>query len=128
MTHRLTPQSLDEKLVVRGIQLNLTGALKFLIRRKVAKLIRREPRIVRVRIDVAHDRTQGAENQFVTRGHIEIGGADLSAQTSADHLYKSIDDVVAKLDRALRKRATEPNGPRDQPRDAEIGFELSQTT
>lgn len=127
MTKLITPQRLDERLIASGIHLDLTPALKAVIREKVGKLLRHEPRMVRVRLDLEHDQTKGAGEQFVAKGRIEIGGPDLLAQAATADAYRSVDEVVAKLDRALRKRAADRKGKRNHPRPPEIG-EIPKTT
>lgn len=75
------------------------------IEEKVARLLRHEPRIDRVRIDVENDH-RGGTPLFIAKGHIEIGGPDLLASVATEDAYKSVDLLIDKLDRQLRKRAT----------------------
>jgi putative sigma-54 modulation protein len=93
------------KLLFRGIHLTLTPALRAALQKKADRLLRHEPHIERIRIDLDHDRTRGQE-VFVAKGHIEIGGPDLLASVSADDAYKAADLLIDKLDRLLRKRAS----------------------
>jgi len=95
---------MNEKLLIRGVHISLTPALKAVIETKALKLLNHHPRIVRVRIDFEHDQTKGPDNRFVTKGHIEINGPDLIASATADDGYKSIDRLMAKLEELLRRR------------------------
>jgi putative sigma-54 modulation protein len=111
----ITPERLSDKLIATGIHLELSPALKTRISEKVARLLRHEPRIVRVRIDLDHDKTKVAE-RFVCKGRIEISGPDLIASVENADAYKSIDLLVDKLDAALRRRAGKKTGPRNDPK------------
>jgi len=128
MTSPLTPEQLDAKLILRGIHLDLTDALKQVVRDKVARLLRHEPRIIRIRIDLEQDRTKGQASQFIAKGHIEIGGPDMLASVASDDAYKSIDALVDKLDAALRRRHSELKEKRHHPHPVEIGAPLPKTT
>lgn len=93
------------KLLLRGINLKLTEAMKMIFTEKAERLFRHEPRIVRLRIDVA-DESRGGVARFSAKGHVEIGGPDLLATVTTDDAYKSVDQLIDRLDRALRKRMT----------------------
>lgn len=92
------------KVLLRGIHLTLTDALRASLRAKVSRLLRHEPRIERVRLDLEHDTTRGRA-VFVAKGHIEIGGPDLVATVASEDAYKSADLLIDKLDRLLHRRA-----------------------
>lgn len=94
----------NDKLLFRGIHISLTDAMRASLYAKVERLLRHEPRIDRVRIDIEHDATRGREI-FVAKGHIEIGGPDIIASVSADDAYKATDLLIDKLDRLLRRRS-----------------------
>lgn len=106
MSPLLTAPEIDAgKLLLRGIHLNLTPALRTYAHRKAARLLRRNDRIVRVRVDLEHDKTAAVGAEFVVKGHIEIGGPDLVATVASADAYKAIDLVVDKLDRLLSRRS-----------------------
>lgn len=92
------------KLLLRGIHLTLTDAMRASLHGKAERLFRHEPRIDRIRLDVEHDATRGRA-AFVAKGHIEIGGPDLIASVAADDAYKAVDLLMDKLDRLLHRRA-----------------------
>jgi putative sigma-54 modulation protein len=91
------------KLLIRGVHLTLTDALRSALHTKAARLLRHEPRIERLRIDLEHDVTRGRA-VFVAKGHIEIGGPDLLATVAAEDGYKAVDLLIDKLDRLLHRR------------------------
>lgn len=98
--------NLGDKLIIRGIHLDLTEAMKTMITTKAERLLRHEPRIVRVRIDVEPHRADG-HMRFEAKGHIEIGGPDCHVSADSDDAYNAIDQLIDKLDRQLRKRSTD---------------------
>lgn len=79
--------------------------MKTAITDKAARLFRHEPRILRVRIDVERD-LRGRTRVFTAKGRIEIAGPDLTASVTTDDAYSSINLLVDKLDRMLRRRMT----------------------
>lgn len=101
--------------------------MKAAINEKAARLLRHEPRIDRIRIDVELDKTKTSKDHFIAKGQIEIGGPDIVASVDSDDAYKSIDLLVDKLDGLLRKRHSEHKEKRQHPHGVEIGGELPKT-
>ena len=100
-----TSPVLHEKLILRGIHLNLTDALRASITAKVSRLLRHDPRLIRVRIDVDAER-RGQSWAFIAKGEVELEGPNLCASVTTDNGYRAVDLLISKLDRMLRKRAT----------------------
>jgi len=93
------------RLLLRGIHLWLTEAMRIALESKADRLFRHEPRILRVRIDVERD-LRGRTRVFTAKGKIEIAGPDLTAAVTTEDAYTSINLLIDKLDRMLRKRTT----------------------
>jgi putative sigma-54 modulation protein len=93
------------RLILRGIHLWLTEAMKAALETKAERLFRHEPRILRLRIDVDRD-FRGRIRFFAAKGRIEIAGPDLTASVTNEDAYTSINLLIDKLDRMLRKRTT----------------------
>lgn len=93
------------RLLLRGIHLWLTDAMKAVLESKAERLFRHEPRILRVRIDVERD-LRGRTRVFTAKGKIEIAGPDLTAAVTTEDAYTSINLLIDTLDRMLRKRMT----------------------
>ena len=127
MIQEITPEILATKVIVSGIHLDLTEALKNSARSKAAKLLRHNDHIVRIRIDIEHDKTRDTNNEYLAKGHIEIGGPDLLASVSSEDAYKSLDLLVDKLDGLLRRRHSERKEKRNHPHPVEIDAELPKT-
>lgn len=93
------------KLILRGIHLDLNDATKASIETKAERLFRHEPAILRLRIDV--ERSPGGGTWlFTAKGHIEIGGPDLQASVTTEDAHKSVNLLIDKLDRMIRRRTT----------------------
>lgn len=93
------------KLVLRGSNVRLGDPLKAAVASKAVRLFRHEPRIVRVRIDLEHD-LHGRSGLFTAKGRVEIAGPDLTASVTTTDAYASINRLIDKLDRMLRRRMT----------------------
>jgi putative sigma-54 modulation protein len=104
MTQEISPDILAAKIIVSGIHLTLTEALKEAAQQKASRLLRHNDHIVRIRLDIEHDKTKGHGDQFVAKGLIEIGGPDLVASVSSEDAYKSLDLLMDILDRHIRRR------------------------
>lgn len=97
--------SVSAKLILRGVHLDLSDATKASIETKAERLFRHEPRILRLRIEV--ERSHGGGTWlFTAKGHIEIGGPDLQASVTTEDAHKSVNLLVDKLDRMIRRRTT----------------------
>jgi len=104
MNH-LSPLESNPKLMLRGIRFLLSPGLHAAIESSAIRLIRHEPEIVRLRIDVRREPRRGL-SRFSARGRIEIAGPDLRASVTGRDPLEAIKQLVAKLDRMLRKRTT----------------------
>ena len=104
MSNRPTPDPSSPPLIVRGIHLDLTPALRSAATAKCDRLLRHEHGIVRLRVDLALDKTRGARDHFIAKGRVEIRGPDLVAHAASEDAYKSLDLLVDKLDELLRRR------------------------
>lgn len=91
-------------VIVSGIHLELTPALKTFVREKMERLFRHQERIVRIKVELECDRKHDRQHKFIAKGHIAIHGPDINAAVDADDCYKAIDLLVDKLDQCLRKR------------------------
>lgn len=93
-------------VIISGLNMDLTDAIRNVVRTKVEKLFEHEDHIVRMRVELEFDAHKSThQNEFIAKGHLEVRGNDHNAQAATDDLYKSIDDMVNKLDRMIRRRA-----------------------
>lgn len=124
MSHRKTPTPTVPRIILRGVHLRLTTALRDIAEEKMSRLLRHEHHIIRVRLDLEYDRTRRPGQAFVAQGHLEIRGPDLVASVASEDLYKSIDELADKLDRMLRRRVTAAKEKRHHPHPVELGADL----
>jgi putative sigma-54 modulation protein len=109
----------SHEVIVSGIHLELTPSLKTYVQEKVERLFRHEERIVRLRVELECDSKQAVGQRFTAKGHIQIHGPDINAHEVADDCHKSVDFLVDKLDRMLRRRSTELKEKRKHPHSVE---------
>jgi putative sigma-54 modulation protein len=115
---------LNPDLIVSGIHLDLTPALKAFVRDKVERLFRHEEHIVRLRVELACDQRQDVAHRFKVKGHITILGPDMNAEVEADGCHKAVALLVDKLDRMLERRSRMRKYKRHNLRAVELGVAL----
>ncbi len=96
---------MNNNLIISGVHLDLTDAIKNVVREKMEKLFRHEEEIQRIRVELEHNQHKTHNDDFIAKGFIDIHGPNIMVAASSDNLYKSIDILVDKLDRKLRRRA-----------------------
>ena len=114
-------------LIVSGIRLELNPSLKDYVREKFGRLFRHEERIVRIRVDLENEGKNDATRPFIAKGHITIHGPDMNCSVASDECRKSVDLLVDKLDRMLRRRARLFKVKRKHPRAIELNTVLPKT-
>jgi putative sigma-54 modulation protein len=95
----------NEKLILSGLHLELTDALKNIVHAKTEKLFRHSASIIRARVELECLSHLHNAAEFVAKGHLDLEGPDIFVSVSTDDLYKSIDQLIDKLDRKLSRRA-----------------------
>ena len=108
------------ELILAGIHVDLTPAMKEYAREKVEKLFRHEEQIVRIRLEVECDPSTSKADKFTAKGHVQIQGPDINISVRSDDAYKCIDILVDKLDRGLRRRSRLRKVKRNHPHHVEI--------
>ena len=94
------------KLIMAGNHIDLTPAIKSIIKEKSEKLFNHNENIIRMRVEVAYDQHQSTHNkEYIAKGHLVVKGNDHIAVVASNDLYKSIDQMVLKLDRMIRRRS-----------------------
>lgn len=104
MTTEPSPETIADKIIVRGIHLDLTPSLQQAALEKATRLLRHNDHIIRIRLDIEMDQTRTANDQFIAKGRVEIRGPDLIASSHSDDAYQSLDQLVDTLDELLRRR------------------------
>jgi putative sigma-54 modulation protein len=70
------------------------------------KIFKHEEKIIRARIELEHDsKSSSHKNEYIAKGHLELKGTTITISTASDNINKSVDDLIEKLDRGLRRRS-----------------------
>lgn len=109
------------QILVSGVHLELTDALKQTVCAKVERLLRHNPRIVRVHVELIHARSRDHSREFGAQIRLEVPGPDIVVREESDDLYKSIDILVDKVDRQLRRRHRLDKEKRNHPQATDLG-------
>jgi len=116
--------SADTRIIVRCAHFEITPALQTAAEEKASRLLRHEEHIIRIRLDIEHDRTRNPDHAFVAKGHIEIRGSALIASAESDEPQTALDALIDKLDALLRKRSSAAKSKRHQPHGVELPSDL----
>ena len=93
-------------VIISGLNMELTDAIKNMVYEKVEKLFEHEDHIIRMRVELEYDPHQSThQKEFIAKGQLVVRGNDHFASAATEDLYKSIDELVSKLDRMLRRRS-----------------------
>ena len=113
-------------VIISGLHMDLTPAIKNMVHEKVEKLFKHEDKIIRLQIELEYcTRHNSQKDRYLAKGHIEIRRKPIVVSTISDDLYKSIDELVLKLDRQLRRSARMRTVRRKESRpDTPVPFEL----
>ena len=95
----------ETAIIISGVHLSLTDAIKSEKKKKMAKLFKHEPSIMRIRVELAQDTAKKDQGEFMAKGYIEIQGPDLVVAVYSENLYKAIDLLQDKLQRKIRRRS-----------------------
>lgn len=107
-------------IIISGQDLDLTDSLKKNVEAKMSKLFTLDDRIIRLRIELAFKPNKSHAREFSAKGHIEIQGPDMVVSVESDDMYKSIDELIVKLVRKIRRRHRLERIKRNNPHAVEI--------
>ena len=129
--YNLNPRSkyytMTEKINITGINLELTAALKSYVTEKAAKLFEHNDRIIRANFELEFIPTKDPVKSFVAKSTIEIAGPNIVLSVTTDDLYKSIDELIDKLIRQIRRAHRLEKEKRNHPQEIEIGDDIPKT-
>jgi putative sigma-54 modulation protein len=117
----------NHEVIVSGIHLDLTPSLKFYVNEKVGRLLRHEERIIRIRVELEFDGKNDVTHPFIAKGHIIIHGPEMTCSIASDDCHKSVDLLVDRLDRMLRRRSRLLKVKRNHPHAVELATLLPKT-
>ena len=94
-----------KEVIISGTKIELHDELKQSVHDKVSRLFRHEEHIMRINVELEYDTHPKHEDEYVAKGHIEIRGKPMIVSVCSNDMYKSIDEMVDKLDRMIRRRS-----------------------
>ena len=96
----------NNKLTISGLNFKLSEEIKFFINNKSQKLFKHQNLISNLRYELEKDiHSSSHEKEYIVKGHMEIKGQVFCFTSSSDSMYKSIDSLIQKLDRGIRRRS-----------------------
>jgi putative sigma-54 modulation protein len=110
----------ENDVILTGNKINVSESTRQTVLDKTSRLFAHENHIIRLRLELEHDANVSKEKSYCAKGQIAIKGPDLIATASADDLLKSVDLLVEKLDRMLRRRSRLRRVKRKHARNVEI--------
>ena len=91
-------------VIITGRHIELTDALKNIVHEKSIKLFAHEQNIIRLRVELEYNQNVTNLKEFIAKGHLELRGPGMNVSAETEDLYKSVDLMVNKLDRMLRRK------------------------
>ena len=115
-----------KEVIISGLHMDLTESIKHIVKEKAEKLFAHEDRIIRLRVELEfnENKGKGKKEEFIAKGHIEINGPPMIVSVASNDLYKSIAQMVDKLDRKLRRRSRLNKVKRNQLHGVDIPADL----
>lgn len=86
------------QLTITGHQLDVTEPIREYIENKFERIKRHFDQVLNVHVIISVEKVR-----HKSEATMHIGGKDFFAESTEDHLYKSIDLLVDKLDKQIRR-------------------------
>jgi putative sigma-54 modulation protein len=101
--------SMEEKIIISGIRLDLTEAIRNYVKGKMVHILGHDPSIIRIHVDLEWECHRSHVDNFKVMGRIEGGprGEPPVARAEGDDLYGAIDLLESRLDRQLCSRLSQ---------------------
>lgn len=90
-------------IIIKGRNLEVTDTLKDYIERKVGKLERYLSEIREARIDLSVENSRNIDERNVVQLTVYVNGSILRAEESTSDMHASIDAVMDKMSRQIRR-------------------------
>lgn len=110
----------EHDVILTSNNIHVSDSTKQIVLEKTAKLFVHENHIIRLRLELENLQSVAKEKAYIAKGYISIKGPDLIAAVESDDLLKSVDLLVEKLDRMLRRRSRLRRVKRKHARNVEI--------
>src|SRR3954470_8900312 len=110
----------SQKILITGIQVDLTPGLQAAIREKFGTLLNHDERIIRVNVRLHKDQRLGQNHHFTATAQVELSGPDLVASAEDRDAYAALDQLSQRLDQLLEKRHDRRKDRRNHPHPVEL--------
>lgn len=116
----------EQTIIISGVHFDLSDRMKRIVTEKAEKLFNHDNRLIRLRVELEHDtnKRSGKAQEYIATGHLESHGPVMVAKVATENMTKSIDQMVDKLNRMLRRRHRLDRVKRKSPRNVDIPAEL----
>ena len=91
------------KIVVKGKNIEVTPALRDYITKKLSKMDKYEQHIVEIMVEMHVEKNPRIADNNIVDVNIYANGAVLRAEEASNNMYASIDMVLDKLERQMKK-------------------------
>ncbi len=91
------------KLVIKGKNIDITAALKDYINKKISKLDKYNQHIVEIVFEMHVEKNPRISDNKMVDVNIYANGAVIRAEEASPDMYASIDMVMDKLERQMKK-------------------------
>lgn len=91
------------KLVIKGKNIDVTPALRDFITRKLSKLEKYAKHIIEISVEMHVEKNPRIADNQIVDVNIYANGAVLRAEEASQDMYASIDMVLDKLERQMKK-------------------------
>lgn len=91
------------RLVIKGKNIDVTPGLRDFITRKLSKLDKYEKHIIEVSVEMHVERNPRIADNQIVEVNIYANGAVMRAEESSHDMYASIDVVIDKLERQMKR-------------------------
>lgn len=118
----------DNKIIMQGIHIELTDAMRQVIAEKFGALLGHSERILRINVRLHRDQQMGLKNHYTATAQVEIPGPDLVASAEGMDAYGVLEALAGKLDHQLEIRHGRRKDRRNHPHDVELPAELPKVS
>jgi putative sigma-54 modulation protein len=94
------------KVIVNGRNIDLTDAIKGQVHEKLERLEHHYDFIQEIHVFLSVDKNPRIKDNQHAEATVHVKGAVVRVEVKTDNLYASIDKLVDKIDRSLRKHKT----------------------
>jgi putative sigma-54 modulation protein len=91
------------QLLVQGRNLEITDWIREYVQKKVSKLDRFLPQVMEANVELAHNATRAANDRYTAQLTMWANGQILRAEEATSDIFASIDAVVDKMAKQLRR-------------------------